>query len=161
MQIGAFVTHERFITDKMAISFTGDEEYVPRCIIDLLQYDVPVVGDVGFYWINYVPVVFSYFQNTVFVCLKRMKERVLESFENHPPEQSRFFNHMNMKQISDYYDKYYEDAERFQILYPQHFKIFDIDELNMINGQNNILTFCGYTEEKLYKVPLKLNVNSA
>lgn len=37
-------------------------------------------ADIGFYWLNYVPIALKWFPETKFICLERKKEEVIESF---------------------------------------------------------------------------------
>jgi len=49
--------------------------------------------------------------------------------------------------VAQYYDFYYEEAERYAEKYPDVFKIFTIDDLNSVDGVNNIMDFCGFPKE--------------
>jgi len=45
--------------------------------------------------------------------------------------------------IGQYWDLYYERAERLASAYPHRFKIFDVETLNTADGRQGVLDFCG------------------
>lgn len=45
--------------------------------------------------------------------------------------------------IGAYWDQYYERAERLASIYPDRFKVFDVETLNEPEGRREILAFCG------------------
>ena len=48
--------------------------------------------------------------------------------------------------LGQYWDHYYETAEKLAAELPSQVRIFDIDDLNTEEGQRRILTFCGFSE---------------
>lgn len=69
---GIPATHE-----KWRLVWKPDKE---RCLRVLKKMVDAGESDVGFYWLNYVDIVLSKYPSTKFVCFKREKEKVLESF---------------------------------------------------------------------------------
>ena len=49
--------------------------------------------------------------------------------------------------IGKYYNFYYEEAEKYQLKYPDIFRIFPIDDLNTEEGKNSIMDFCGFAQK--------------
>jgi len=159
IQINTFCTHERYIKSKFKMPFEpieSEKETFVRSLFEMTNWNIPVVGDIAYYWLHYVPWVMAYIEDPIFVCLKRTKEKTIESFINAKPR-SEFFESIKDK-LNEYYDDYYEVAENYVKHYPEQFKIFPITDLNDMNGQMDILNFCGYKEDKQYQLPLKLNV---
>lgn len=121
-------------------------------------------GDVGSYFIQYVLAILQKYPNAKFLCLKREKEQVVQSFikrtrgRNHwmeriPWYQARDiiwdkifprFNVSNKKEaIALYWDIYYLTAFDFEKRFPENFRIFPTEFLNSISGMNEILDFAG------------------
>lgn len=66
--------------------------------------------------------------------------------------------------IGRYWDFYQQEAEKFAALYPDSFRIFDVDSLNSDVGQEEILKFCEIAEplnfEKHHSNKILLNRKS-
>lgn len=161
MQPTACVTHEGFVPLPWIKSFTHFK-FNFEFIIN--TYPGNFVGDVAFYHLPYVEWYMSYNPETKFVCLKRDKQDTLKSFirlsdkfnNNHftdrtskywndnwvldDDDSAKFrncfpkFDANRNEAVSNFYDLYYLNAERFQLEYPDNFKIFDTYKL--LNGQD-------------------------
>ena len=160
-QFSTTAMHEYFVRANYNLPFEHpDEDKVKQYLLEWLQYNTPVLVDVGFYWLNYVHVVMSFTDNASFVCLKRKKQRTVDSFLKNKSE-ALFFQEKNEEELEAYYDWYYEKAENFEGLYPKNFKVFDIDCLNSVKGQSDMLAFCGYERKDIvYVESLDLNNHS-
>ena len=124
--------------------------------------DESLVGDVGWYWLMHVPSIISIAAQTRFVCFQRDKADTLKSFrKNHWGE--KFLIHKdsehyvleladtqipfpkydlsNEKAEEKYYDFYYDNARSFEQDYPWNFGLFDLEDMNSVEGQRKILDF--------------------
>lgn len=139
-------------------------------LIKILLNNARFVGDVGYYWINYIPFIVSAIHDVRFVCLKRDMNETIKSFIN-VPVSTYFVENISENPrawafpkydlpyelaIEQYYDEYYEMAEKFEKLYPKLFRIFPMDKLNSKEGQKEILDFAGFKNHN-YCVGVKLN----
>ena len=130
-------------------------DMVMKCIVT--QYPGVVIGDVGFYYLNYVEMILEWADTTKFVCLKRERDGVIDSNTrcgkslgaNHFTStkskhwdssidlnrvESRVyrtcfpkFDAPREEAIGMYWDEYYRRAEIWQNKYPDNFKIFDMN----------------------------------
>ncbi len=51
--------------------------------------------------------------------------------------------------IGMYWDYYYLEADRLQKVYPDRFRVFDVQDLSHYEGQKRILSFIGIAEKKM------------
>lgn len=136
--------------------------------IESLRY---INGDVGFYYLNYVEQIVDIFPQVRFVCLKRNKNEVVESYMKKTRGRNHWMNHdgKNWKNdskwdsaypkfnvsgkssaIAMYYDMYYKKITYLKRKYPNKIRVFEIDCLNNEKGIRDILSFCGFAEEEMY-----------
>ncbi len=125
------------------------------------------VGDVGFYWLNYVPWVINHVAPDVrFICLKRDRAGTVDSFmrmtsahnRNHwskdrraqgdhvdPMADAAFPKFAGDKEsaLGQYWDEYYRIAENWAESRPDNFRVFPIDVLNNISEQKKLLSWAG------------------
>lgn len=131
-------------------------DMIVRCV--LTQYPGNIVGDVGFYYLNYVEMFLEWLGSTKFVCLKRDRDEVIDSNvrcgkslgANHfTSTKSKYwdptidlgrvesrmyrasfpkFDAPRAEAIGMYWDEYYRRAEIWQDKYPDNFRIFDMKE---------------------------------
>lgn len=179
IQEGCRCSHEYFSTSEYGIKWKEDFDVMKACVVRILLNDAPIVGDVAFYWINYVPHVLSLVRDARLICLKRDEDETVASFESRPAEFKTRYNFKDQLAIYGdekftghafpryrdvspneslhlYYKEYYEIAERMEHFYPNNFKIFDIGYLNHKEGQKEILDFTGFTNH-IYDVGKRLN----
>ncbi len=74
------------------------------------------------------------------VCLRRNRKETTESF-------MRVGSNLSETELEEYWNDYYNEAERLRGLYPQHVRIFDTDILNSREGQKEIFDFVGISEQ--------------
>lgn len=121
-------------------------------------------GDVGSYFLPYVELLRARFPRVRFVCMKRDRAAVIDSFMHITPGVHSWNKsgskvsipdfwdaiHPDMGEadkataIGKYWDMYYETAEHYARTYPDEFKIFVIDDLNHNTGREAILDFAGF-----------------
>ena len=172
IQDGCGCSHEEYVTERLSLKWKDDLFVLPYAVIDILLNDEQVVGDVGWYWLNYIPFIVGYMQNVKIVCLQRDRDDTINSFrkrrssgpilfgpdsENDPGFPS-YDNTTADESVGLYYDEYYTQSENLEKLYPKWFRIFSIENLNTEEGQKEILDFAGFKNHR-YKVGVKLNKN--
>lgn len=133
---------------------------------------VRTIGDIGSYYLPYVPMIINRWPGVRFPCLRRDRAEVIASFTvklTHPTS-ARPRNHWSPQSdkrwrrdliwdrcfptfdsmleqgleahIARYYDMYYETAEALSAQYPSQLRIFEMSELNSLEGRERLLTFC-------------------
>ena len=153
---------------------------------------VSLIGDIAFYYLNYVDDIAAASNNVRFVCLKRDRSATIKSWQKKarinrwrskwladklssilqrtPFHTSKNFwmDHDGSKWLLDpvwdkcfpsfeadtmeeaigkYYDFYYDEAEKYQLKYPDIFRMFPIEDLNTEEGKNCIMDFCGFAQK--------------
>lgn len=165
-QENTFCTHEG-----RTVPFSMDEKRGVGKIIEMLLCPEIIVGDIGYYWLNYVPFLIAFVGEIKFICLQRDRESTVESFckkkfhnnfmvskdsEHYDPEDSEYdmsgsnfptYDLPKKEAVSKYYDDYYTIAEQWQESYPYNFGIFKTSDLN--SDQRNILEFAGFEDPVL------------
>ena len=167
----------KFFQKQENFSSTHEAYFLPwrhdclRCysvIVQLFQNQTEYISDVGFYWIKYVEDAISILPDTKFICLKRERSSVVESFDHNTPYTNYWtdiasvhwdwkmweISHLNAmfpsydlpkrEAIGKYWDEYYTMASAYEKTHPNNFKIFDVNNLNTKDGQNSILDFVGF-----------------
>lgn len=123
--------------------------------------------DVAFYWLPYVEMMLKKRPDAKFVCLKRCKSLVVESYDqktlgrNHwslvpNPDSEREdpvwgpcfpkYDLNKREGIARYWDDYYAQADRLAAKYPENFRIFPTEALNDRREVFHILRFCGFKQ---------------
>ena len=179
LQEGADVTHEKF---HVGARFSEDDEFTYQLAYGFkpgkLEYTIkqlsgreaPIVGDVAFYWVNYVGALLKYVPNARFICLKRDRDEVVESFwmrkDGKPAggpdlhgmplkvkgvelagQYIRLRAHRGppMKQLkagtAQKWETYYQESEGWEKRFPGNFRIFPMEALNKRESVIEILDF--------------------
>ncbi|WP_306752265.1 hypothetical protein [Paracoccus actinidiae] len=133
---------------------------------------ISAIGDIGSYYLPYVPFMIGRWPGLRFPCLRRNRAEVIASFAMKlaQPASAVPRNHWSSQKdkrwrrdaiwdrcfptfegmleeeleahIASYYDLYYEKAEHFAAQYPNNLHIFDIEDLNSSEARNRLLDFC-------------------
>ena len=132
----------------------------------------PIVGDIAFWWLNYIDAVDTAIKNVKFVCLKRPKPDTIVSFlarfehENywtagsagHDKDLIGAFPQFELPKkeaLSVYYDLYYRVVEQYAK--KDNFRIFNTYEvLNTEMGQRQLFEWLDLPDHKL-SIGMKLN----
>lgn len=179
------ITHERF---HIGARFRPDDEFtyqlsyecnphkLEHALKRLFERETSIVGDVAFYWINYIGVLLALKPSTKFICLKRNKHDVVESFwmrDDGKPVGGPDLHGLNMtvkgvelagqyldlrshrgpamKQLKEgtgqNWETYYAVSEILEKKYPKSFKIFPTEALNSEDTVKEILIFMGFAED--------------
>ena len=179
IQKGANITHE-----KHPLPWDFDERKMMVSVTDILLKDESLVGDVGLYWVNYIPFLLSYVKDLRVICLQREKQATIDSFarrikdknlftdiesehfdydpQNIPKEGNVFpkYDLPRDEATSVYWDEYYSIAGAWATNYSLYFQVFKVDELNSEEGQRKLLDFAGIKrEDQVLDVGVKKNSN--
>jgi hypothetical protein len=122
-------------------------------LIDLLARDNSC--DVGYYWLYHVPLILSFNGDARFLCLKRNKEDTVESFLKRPIKLDSIVRDYTKEGFASYHDAYYLTAENYERQYPDSFKVFNMQALNSLEGQEEMLKFLGI-ESPNYEIGVDL-----
>jgi hypothetical protein len=138
-----------------------------------LEYPLPILSDVAFWYLPFVDYIKYVCPSTKFVCLRRDKDEIVESFMLKYVDTSawtdRNSKHWRTEWVGGntfldsfpsydlpkkegckrYVDEYYDKAEELEQKYYEDFKIFDIDALNTDNGKRAILEHCGVEKDMM------------
>jgi hypothetical protein len=167
-QPGIKVLHEGAINYQAhPLKWYNDHENVLKWIknIEKLSDSSQYFGDIGMYFLPYVDFLIEQFPRSKFICLKREREAVIQSYlkwtQDHNPwyEYNREawrknniwddafpkFNEPNKsKAVGLYWDMYYEEIDKLIKKYPQNICCFHTQLLNDINTRSDILDFIEY-----------------
>lgn len=133
-------------------------------------YDTEVIGDVGYYWINYIERLLELKPEAKFICLKRDREETIDSYmvkssglNVHPTDDwYRMFPRYDAyprDAVGLLWDDYYKIAESWQDEYPGKFIIMGVEEaLNDERGQEKLLQFAGFHSPRV-QLNIRLNAN--
>lgn len=133
---------------------------------------VSAIGDIGSYYLPYVPMMIDRWPGLRFPCLRRSRAEVVASFavkltqptsvasRNHwSPEGDKRWRRDAIwdrcfptlegmleqgleAHVARYYDMYYETAEDLAAQYPDQVRIFELKEMNSAEGRERLLKFC-------------------
>ena len=142
-----------------------------------------VVGDVAFYYLNYVKYLINQYPNIKFICLKRDRDETIKSYIEKTFYKDHWRN-FNVKKkegygysvwdkcyptysdivdkgqaIAQYYDDYYLKAEELQADYPEKFLLLNTEDAFTSDGQKKIFIFCSLDNYKIIDMP-KINKTS-
>lgn len=139
--------------------------------------EAKILANSSFVWLNYTGAIMGHIPDPKFICLKRPREQVVNSFCKHTPNLNHWTDpeslHWDPNQdthavtaakwpkydlpkaeaIGAYWDEYYAKAEYLQSRYPGNFRIYNmLDVLNTEAGQRDMLSFAGFAEkdQRLY-----------
>ena len=126
------------------------------------------IGDVGYYWINYVEDMLSVEPDAKFICLERDRQEVIESMwdftsglNTHPTDDWFMmyprYDTDPKSAVGLMWDDYRHLATQLATKHQDSFKIFGIESLNSTDGVNSILDFAGFPEDCEVLVGIKLN----
>jgi hypothetical protein len=166
------VIHEGRIDDlRHLIKWEGDRENLLQWL-DTLEKKCEsqkYFGDVGRYFLPYVPLLISRFPNSKFICIKRDRQEVIKSFLHKTQGRNHWYDHDGKiwkkdliwddtfpkfeqpdkaKAIGMFWDMYHEEIDRLIAQYPQNICCFSIKSLNETKGRQKILNFIEYQGER-------------
>ena len=137
--------------------------------LEIISNSHQYFGDIGMYFLPYVSFLIDRYPNSRFICLKREREAVIQSYLQWTKKYNHWYDHDGKfwqtnpnlddafpkfdepdkaKAIGLYWDMYYAEIERLIKKYPQHISCFPTECLNHLNGRNKILDFLEYQEKR-------------
>jgi len=142
------VTHESFIK----LPWVPCAQYFNFTYRNIVAYNAPMVGEVAFYFLNYVPW-FARHNFIKFVCMKRDKKQEALLYRNAFPK----YDLSPEAALNQYYEDYYNTVKILQDKYPDHFKVFDTETtFNSEEGQKALLVDYLGLESPLYFEGIKV-----
>jgi len=135
-------------------------------------YGTEVIGDVGYYWINYIGHLLELKPDAKFICLKRDRQETMDSYmikssglNVHPTDDwYRMFPRYDLPKkeaVGAMWDDYYKIAESWQDKYPDKFIIMGMDEaLNDEREQKKLLQFARFNQPRV-QLHIRLNSNDS
>ena len=134
----------------------------------------PIAGDVSHWWLPYFRLMRTNFPDLRAVVLRRDREETIESFLrvkgdgkkgaiNHWVRHDGRFWRKNSwddcypkypvetlrEAVACYWDAYYQQSQQLQREFPEQLRIFDLAALSDIDGQREVLGFCGIEDCQL------------
>jgi hypothetical protein len=157
LQPGANVLHER----KPPLWWEGDRDPLRHLRPPPHRHspwgDFKLWGDVGFYYLSYVEMIWQEIPETRFICLKRDREETVISFERYLATTMLHWSKQGTScwnrcyptidgptrpdRIRKYWDLYYTEAERLSA--DPRFRIWPTQALNKPGGVIEMLDFVG------------------
>ena len=134
----------------------------------LFRRNEDYIGDVGYYWLNYVDDMLAIKPDAKFICLERDRQEVIESMwchsrglNTHPTDDWFMmyprYDTDRKSAIGLMWDDYKKSARTLQKKYPENFCLFKIENLNNKEGVKDILEFAGFQGSKKIIVGIKRN----
>jgi len=135
----------------------------------LFMHEGEYIGDVGYYWINYVEDMLHVRPDAKFICLERDRQEVIESMwdytrglNTHPTNDWFMmyprYDTDRKSAIGLMWDDYKEIAQSWQQTRPESFKVFPVETLNTVPGVTTILDFARFPEsDRDVQVGITLN----
>jgi len=143
-------THEMRTNNAIVLPWEPNYNLATECIESILTRKETYIGDVAFYWLNYIDFIFKNYYNSIdikIIALKRNKEHTVNSFFKRSGIYNSWVNHNNIKRewdiafpkydniskydaISKYYDEYYKILNEKMKKYSNKIKIFKTEDLN-------------------------------
>ena len=149
------------------IAFPGIQERISRWKASRSE---SIIGDVAAFYLPYVAEAIEYEPTVRLVCLVRPRDEIIANFCRHLDKVCPFpTNHWaenpapgwypdplwtqtfpqyetqdRVEGIGRYWDEYYTRAGELQERFPEHFRIFDTEELTSDQGVRGMLSFAGF-----------------
>jgi len=178
-QSGTFVQHEM----KPVLTWEPSPRFSPTTRFRRIrqacqtQGGVKLFGDVGIFYLNYIPVFINSYPTMRIVALKRDKKSTVVSYMRKMKSDPQWpFNHFSSKDsghiwwkaypnydlpvtqaLPRFYDEYYDRLAEYMRAYPNNVRLWPTAALNTKEGVKDILTFAGVTKPRV-KVGLRVDV---
>ena len=164
-QEGVAAMHE----SRPRLSWVRNAQCLQRKMEHIRRLPNPVVAEIGFYFLPYVEDILEFWPSAKFVCLKRDKEAVVDSYMRKTHGRNHWMRHDGVQwrkdriwdplypkidaehkreAISKYCDQYHHRAVELEKSI-RNFQIFDVECLNTRGGVEKILSFCGIKNAKV------------
>lgn len=142
--------------------------------------DADWYGDVGFYFLPYLPAIFKRYPTSRAICLQRDRKQVIRSYlektegRNHwywhganrwtqDPEWDPCYPHYDQpdkrKALGLYWDHYACVAMEYCARFPDQFLLLPTNALNELSGRRKLLEFIGYEVERAVEGQFRANAS--
>ncbi len=140
---------------------------VGKLTSDKPPYDKEIIGDCGYYWINYIKNAIDAFPSARFICLWRDRQEVIDStwehsrglnvYPNDPNQPYKLYDASRYNAIGLMWDDYMALSEMWLKKCPTKFYLVEMNTaLNNADGQEEMLRFVGY-EKPVIRLGIKKN----
>ena len=183
---GIRMFHEGIInkTRRKTFKWQGEDNDVVSWI-RLLKSEFPdamVLGDVGFYYLQYVDSLVEAFPDVQFIVMERNKAEVVESFMKKTRGRNHWKNHNGLwwrknpewdksfpkyrllskrKAVAKYWDEYNTTVSSLMTKYPNRFLLVRLEDFNSAGTRNAILDFLRFEGERHIASPIKANASDS
>ena len=153
------------------IKWGNDEKELFNWIEFLINYSnqINYIGDTGMYYLPYIEQIIERYPDVKVIGLKRKKEEVIQSFLKKTEGRNHWYKHdgkkwkfdkkwddcfpkyneeNKSKALENYYDEYNDTAIKLMNKFPQHVRLWGIEEFNTYKGKKEILDFIEYNLER-------------
>ncbi|MHB8404790.1 MAG: sulfotransferase [Gammaproteobacteria bacterium] len=173
-QVDVSILHEGLTADKIhhLIPWYKGETQLWSWMTELekLSNGASWYGDIGFYYLPYLPRIFDRYPKSRAICLERRKKAVIRSFLKKTTGRNHWYMHKGVgwkedaewdnvfpyyaepnksKAIGLYWDYYHSTAMEYCALFPDQFMLVPTSALNTTKGRLKILGFIGYDREAM------------
>lgn len=133
--------------------------------LEKMSGDTPWYGDVGFYFLPYLPDIFERYPDAHAICLERDRGQVVKSYLKKTDTRNHWYNHDGVgweidpewdamypsytepdkaRAIGLYWDQYHCTALEYAARFPDQFLLVPTQALNSAAGRRRILAFIGH-----------------
>src|SRR5699024_1258842 len=175
-QKGANITHEF----KPVLPWEFSQHHIDEKLENNVNRKEKYVGDVAFYYLPYVNYIISKYTNVNFICLKRDKKQVIDSYLRKTKGRNHWINHYGAlwrsdpvwdkcypnyktfskrKGIGKYWNYYYRQIRSLRKNHPDNVIITDMNKsLNTREGVLKLLNFAGFkNKDRIVTQKIKKN----
>ena len=142
--------------------------------------DADWYGDVGFYFLPYLPAIFKRHPTSRAICLERDRKQVIRSYLEKTEGRNHWFRHEGdgwaqdpewdpcyphyaeqdkRKALGLYWDQYHSTAMEYCARFPDQFLLLPTAALNEVSGRRKLLEFIGYEVERAVDGQFRANAS--
>jgi hypothetical protein len=169
-QAGISVLHEGVVDDGRMhhlVPWYGGEAQLWSWLarLEAMSNDATWYGDVGFYFLPYLPAIFDRYPMARVICLERSRKAVIRSYLEKTEGRNHWYRHNGVgwqqdpewddcfpwydepdkaKALGLYWDHYHCTAVEYRARFPRQFMLLPTAALNEVDGRRRILEFIGH-----------------
>lgn len=169
-QVKIAVLHEGVLDDRRIhhlIPWYGGETRLWSWLarLETISGDAEWYGDVGFYFLPYLPLIFERYPDARAICLERSRKEVIKSYLEKTAGRNHWYRHGGIgweedaewddcfpsyaepdkaKSLGLYWDHYHCTALEYVARFPDQFMLLPTAALNDASGRRRILEFIGH-----------------
>jgi hypothetical protein len=136
------------------------------------------IGDVGMYYINYIPLILRAYPTAKFVCIERNKDEVVSSYLKWTVDKNHWIEHDGLtwkfdepwdkaypkynvvtkqEALEHYWQDYHKMTRELKGRYPDSVMIVQLDDFNKHATRDALLDFIGYKGIRNINIPVHKN----